>query len=252
MCIRDRFMAWILILCRRRPELAPRPEAPAGLGVAGRSLVEIWPLAVLILAVLGSLFAGLATPTEAAAVGVAATILLGFTRGSLTLVSLAAAFVSTARTFAVIGMVFMGAIVLAQAIPMLGLPQTLLETVRALGWPPTLTLAIVVLVFLALGCFFDGLSMMIMTLPVVYPLFTGLGFDPVWLGVAVTLMIELGMLTPPVGMNQFVLVGITRNEVPLGAAARAAVPYWLALLLGVVLLTLAPPIATWLPRLAYG
>jgi TRAP-type C4-dicarboxylate transport system permease large subunit len=94
--------------------------------------------------------------------------------------------------------------------------------------------------------------MMIMTLPIVFPLLTGVGFDPVWLGVVVTLMIEVGMLTPPVGMNLFVLVGITGNEVRLADAAKAALPYWLALLAGVGILCLAPGIATWLPGLAFG
>jgi TRAP-type C4-dicarboxylate transport system permease large subunit len=91
-----------------------------------------------------------------------------------------------------------------------------------------------------------------MTLPVVFPLLTGLGYDPVWLGVVITLMIEIGMLTPPVGMNLFVLVGITRHEVDLAQAAAGALPYWVLLLAGVVLLTLAPRIATWLPTLALG
>jgi TRAP-type C4-dicarboxylate transport system permease large subunit len=94
--------------------------------------------------------------------------------------------------------------------------------------------------------------MMIMTLPLVFPLLTGVGFDPVWLGVVVTLMIEVGMLTPPVGMNLFVLVGITQGEVRLPEAAQAAIPYWFALLLGVVLLCLFPGLATWLPGLAFG
>jgi TRAP-type C4-dicarboxylate transport system permease large subunit len=113
-------------------------------------------------------------------------------------------------------------------------------------------LLVVVAIYLALGCFFDGLSMMIMTLPLVFPLLTGVGFDPVWLGVIVTLLIEVGMLTPPVGMNLFVLVGITNGEVDLGAAARAALPFWLALLAGVLLLCLFPGIATWLPGIAFG
>jgi TRAP-type C4-dicarboxylate transport system permease large subunit len=107
-------------------------------------------------------------------------------------------------------------------------------------------------IYLILGCFFDGLSMMIMTLPLVFPLMTGVGFDPVWLGVVVTLMIEIGMLTPPVGMNLFVLVGITNGEVDLASAAKAAIPYWLALLAGVAILCVFPGIATWLPELAFG
>ncbi|WP_209443242.1 TRAP transporter large permease [Falsiroseomonas frigidaquae] len=245
------FMAWILVAALRNPEFAPA-ERRVALGEALRGLAGVLPLIVLIVAVLGSLFAGLATPTEAAGVGVAASLLLGFTLGELTWRGCLAALLGTVRTFAVIAMVFIGALVLAQAISLLGLPQQLLATVAEWGLSRWLLLLVVVAVYLLLGMFFDGLSMMIMTLPLVFPLLTGVGFDAVWLGVVVTLMIEVGMLTPPVGMNLFVLVGITGGEVKLGEAALAALPYWIALLAGVALLCLFPGIATWLPSVAFG
>lgn len=245
------FMAWILFAALRNPAIAPA-ERRVALGAALRGLTAALPLIALIVAVLGSLFAGLATPTEAAGVGVAAAAILGFTIGDLTLRGVGAALIGTVRTFAVIATVFIGALVLAQAISLLGLPQQMLGVVAEWGLSRWLLLLVVVVIYLILGCFFDGLSMMIMTLPLVFPLLTGVGFDPVWLGVVVTLMIEVGMLTPPVGMNLFVLVGITGSEVTLGEAAKAALPYWLALLLGVFLLCLFPGIATWLPTLAFG
>jgi tripartite ATP-independent transporter DctM subunit len=243
------FSAWIAWAARRNPAMAPERGAAMPLGAILRGTLQIWPLAVMIVAVLGSLFAGIATPTEAAAVGVAAVIVLGFTMGDLTLAKLGGALMSTTRTFAVVGVVFLGAVVLAQAISLLGLPQQMLEFVVSMGLSKYAALLIVVVIYLVLGCFFDGLSMMIMTLPIVFPLLTGLGFDPIWLGVVITVMIEVGMLTPPVGMNLFVLVGLTGGEVQLGPAARASVPYWLALLLGVLLMTLVPGIATWLPAM---
>lgn len=242
------FMAWIALAASRDPGLAPEGER-VPLCEALKGAVHVLPLVVLILSVLGSLFLGIATPTEAAAVGVAVAALLGFAIGELTPAKCLEALLATARTFAVIGVVFVGALVFAQALQLLGLPQRLLEGIVALGFSPYVVLAIVVAIYLVLGCFFDGLSMMIMTLPIVFPLLTGLGFDPVWLGVVVTIMIEVGMLTPPVGMNLFVLVGITGQEVGLAEAAKASTPYWLALLVGVLLLTLAPGIATWLPGL---
>ena len=243
------FSAWIAWAARRNPAMAPERGAAMPLGAILRGTLQIWPLAVMIVAVLGSLFAGIATPTEAAAVGVAAVIVLGFTMGDLTLAKLGGALMSTTWTFAVVGVVFLGAVVLAQAISLLGLPQQMLEFVVSMGLSKYAALLIVVVIYLVLGCFFDGLSMMIMTLPIVFPLLTGLGFDPIWLGVVITVMIEVGMLTPPVGMNLFVLVGLTGGEVQLGPAARASVPYWLALLLGVLLMTLVPGIATWLPAM---
>jgi tripartite ATP-independent transporter DctM subunit len=245
------FMAWIVFAASRDPKLAPAGER-LPLSRILRGLIHVLPLIILILSVLGSLFLGIATPTEAAAVGVAVAALLGFTIGDLTLGKCFEALVATARTFAVIGVVLIGALIFAQSLQMLALPQRLLESIVALGLSQYVVLLVVVAVYLVLGCFFDGLSMMIMTLPIVFPLLTGLGFDPVWLGVIVTIMIEVGMLTPPVGMNLFVLVGITNQDVSLGEAAKASTPYWLALLVGVLLLTLLPGIATWLPNMMRG
>lgn len=243
------FMGWIAFSAWRDPSIAPDTGERVPWGETLRSVLSVWPIVVLIAAVLGSLFAGLATPTESAAVGAAAAIVLGFTRGHLTVGKLVRAFGSTALTFAVIAFVFMGAVVLAQSISILQLPQKLLEAIAELGVPAAATLAVVVLLYLLLGLFFDGLSMMIMTLPIVFPLLTGVGYDPVWVGVMVTLMIEVGMLTPPVGMNLFVLVGITRQEATIGEAARGAFPYWLLLLVTLVLLTLVPGLATALPEM---
>jgi tripartite ATP-independent transporter DctM subunit len=242
------FMVYIYVSALRRPERFPdasgdRLPWPDTL----RRLLSVWPVVVLIFAVLGSLFAGLATPTESAAVGAAAAILLGATIGDLTPRRLLEAFRTTAVSFTVIGMVFLGAVILAQSISILQLPQDLLERITDLGIGPYAMLVIVVALYLVLGLFFDGLSMMIMTLPIVFPLLTGLGFDPVWVGVMVTLMIEVGMLTPPVGMNLFVLVGVTRNEATINDAARGAFPYWGLLMVGLILITLFPWLATGLP-----
>ena len=108
-------------------------------------------------------------------------------------------------------------------------------------------LAAVVIIYLVLGCFFDGLSLMIMTLPIVVPLMVGLGYDAIWLGVIITVMIEIGQVTPPVGLNLSVLVSVTKEKVSLGEAAMAAMPYWLILLSGVAILTVVPQIALLLP-----
>ena len=243
------FMLYIEWTVRRRPALAPRAE-PQPWGPTLRAALAVWPVVLLIVAVLGSLFAGLATPTESAAVGVAAATLLGFTRGELTWRAFAKAFSDSARVFAVIALVFIGAVILAQSISLLQLPQKMLAAIAEVGLSPLALLAVIVGVYLLLGMVFDGLSMMVMTLPVVFPLLTGVGYDPVWLGVVITNMIEVGMLTPPVGMNLFVLVGVSRGEVDLPGASAGTWPFWLLLLLGVVLLTAVPGIATWLPSIS--
>ena len=243
------FMVYIEITVRRQPSLAPQePRMPWGETL--RATMAVWPILVLILSVLGSLFAGIATPTESAAVGVAAAVLLGFTMGDLTWPKLAKTFLSSASTFAVIALVFMGAVILAQSISLMQLPQKMLETISGVGMSPLVLLVVIVFIYLLLGMIFDGLSMMVMTLPVVFPLMTGLGFDAIWLGVVITMMVEIGMLTPPVGMNLFVLVGITQGKVTLAEAAMGALPFWILLMVGVAILTVVPGIATWLPSVA--
>ena len=243
------FMVYIEITVRRQPSLAPQePRMPWGETL--RATMAVWPILVLILAVLGSLFAGIATPTESAAVGVAAAVLLGLTMGDLTWPKLAKTFLSSASTFAVIALVFMGAVILAQSISLMQLPQKMLETISGVGMSPLVLLVVIVFIYLLLGMIFDGLSMMVMTLPVVFPLMTGLGFDAIWLGVVITMMVEIGMLTPPVGMNLFVLVGITQGKVSLAEAAMGALPFWILLMVGVAILTVVPGIATWLPSVA--
>ena len=243
------FMIYIEFKTRREPSLVPR-EAAMAWGPTLRSALAVWPILVLILAVLGSLFAGIATPTESAAVGVAAAALMGFTQGDLTWRKLGQTFLSSARTFAVIALVFMGAVILAQSISLMQLPQKMLEVISGVGMSPLVLLVVIVFIYLLLGMVFDGLSMMVMTLPVVFPLMTGLGFDAIWLGVVITMMVEIGMLTPPVGMNLFVLVGIAQGKVSLAEAAMGALPFWILLMVGVALLTALPGIATWLPSVA--
>jgi tripartite ATP-independent transporter DctM subunit len=241
------FMIVVFWSARRDPTIAPDSGQKVPLLTALLELRKIWPLLAMIFAVLGSLFAGLATPTEAAAVGVAAAIIMGVTKGTLTPRQMLEALISTSRTFGVVAVVFIGAVILAQGIQLIGLPQEILRFVSAWGISKYEMLIVIVIIYLILGCFFDGLSMMIMTLPIVFPLMTGLGFDPIWLGVVITIMIEIGMLTPPVGMNLFVLTGITRGEVDLGEAARASAPFWFMMLTGVAILAAFPAIATWLP-----
>ena len=244
-------MALIFIWSKRCPEIVPVEEEHVNWGKAVIGLIKIWPLGLLIFAVLGTIYLGLATPTEAAGLGVACSILLGFLWGDLTLRKLWSTFVDSVQVFVAISVIILGALILAQAISLIGLPYEVMSWIQSLSLGPIQVLVAVFIFYLVLGCFFDGISLMLMTIPIVYPVMTGAGFDPVWLGVVITILIEIGMLTPPVGMNLFVLTGITNNEVSLVDAARAAIPYWLLLLFGVALLTIFPQLALFLPNMVY-
>lgn len=243
------FMTVIFVQTWRNPEIAPVDTETIPVSQIILGLLKIWPVAVLVFAVLGTIYLGIATATEAAALGVIASIVIGFTWGDLTVHSLYMAFRNGIAVFATLGIVMIGAIILAQSMSALGLPSKVMTLISHLDVSPYVVLLMVIGLYLMLGCFFDGISLLLMTLPVVFPVLTGLGFDPVWLGVIVTILIEIGMLTPPVGMNLFVLVAITRGQVNLIQAARATIPYWLLMLAGVLLFTLFPQIVLLLPSL---
>ncbi|MCK6452572.1 MAG: TRAP transporter large permease [Alphaproteobacteria bacterium] len=246
------FMAAIYAHNRMNPALTPAGDAAVGWGARLAGLARIWPFVFLVFAVLGTMYLGLATATEAAALGVVASIAVGFAWGELTFAKLWHAFFGATVVFGSIGLIVLGALVLAQSLSILGVPQQVMAGITGLGLSKHFVLLLVVAVYLVLGCFFDGISLMLMTLPLVFPVMMGVGFDPVWTGVIITILIEIGMLTPPVGMNLFVLVAITNGEVSLPEAARAALPYWLILLGGVVILALVPDIALVLPNLVMG
>ena len=241
------FMLYIYLRCRYQTTLAPRETTRIKPLAVLLGVLRLWPFILLIVAIMGSIALGVATPTEAGALGVLATIALGYLWGSLTHAGLVQSLYTAILLYASIAFVVMGATILAQAVSLLGVPQAILESVRAAELGPLTVLTAVVLIYLILGCFFDGLSLMIMTLPIVVPLMTGLGYDVIWLGVIITVMIEIGQVTPPVGLNLSVLVSVTKEDVSLGDAALATVPYWLILLVGVAILTALPQIALFLP-----
>jgi tripartite ATP-independent transporter DctM subunit len=243
------FMIYIYIHSLRNPKLTPHSDDRPTLTEKIRGLLQTWPLFVLVFSCMGTVFLGWATATEAAGLGVAAAIVTGFIWGELTWKRLWNAFLGSTVMFCSITMVILGSLIMSQAVSILGLPQQVMKGIVDLGVSPYVVLLLIVAMYLVLGCFFDGVSLMLMTIPLAYPVMTGVGFDAVWLGVIITILIEVGMLTPPVGMNLFVLTAITNNEVTLAEAAKASVPYWMLLLFGVLVLTIFPGIALWAPGL---
>ncbi|WP_129141392.1 TRAP transporter large permease [Modicisalibacter coralii] len=243
------FFAWIMIRSSIGSSVAPTRDGEMDWRAVRRGLLEVWPLPILIFFVLGTIYMGIATPTEAAALGVSASIVLGMTWGDLTTRKLWEAFKHASMMFGAIAMILIGTVILSQAVSLLGLPRAAVDSIAGLGLGRYGILLMIVLVYLVLGCFFDGISLLLMTLPITFPMVTSLGFDPVWFGVIVTLLMEIGMITPPVGLNLFVLCSITRNEVALPEAAMASLPYWMILLAAVGLFTALPDLVLWLPNL---
>lgn len=247
------FMALIFLRCRSNKNLTGEADmavVPWSKRLVG--LLQIWPIAFIAFAVLGTLYMGLATPTEAAALGVLASVITGFAWGQLDLRKLFLAFMTSTRVFATIATVIIGALILSQSLTILGVPQQLVGTINEMGLGRYGVLLVIVGMYLILGCFFDGISLLLMTVPIIFPVMMAAGFDPVWTGVIITILIEVGMLTPPVGMNLFVLTAITEGEVSLAEAAVAALPFWGLMLVAIVILAWSPEIALWLPDLVMG
>lgn len=242
------FMVVIAVKALRNPAIAGETDpARLGLGEKLGRLVQAWPVIVVSVIVLGSIYGGYATPTEAASIGIAIAIVVGMALGELTLRDIWNAFVSGTYTFGSIALIMLGALILAQAISVLGLPHELSRMIQAYELSPITALVAVLAIYLILGAFFEGTSLMLMTIPFVFPVMTGLGFDPIWLGVVIIICIEIGMLTPPVGMNLFVLTAISKGDVPFARAVQAAFPFWIMMLLAIAILTAFPSIALFLP-----
>lgn len=228
------------------------PQAEAGMSfkrklAASGSLI---PVVLLILGVLGSIYSGLATATEAAGVGVVGSLILSAVQGSLSRDSFMAALMGATRLFCMIALILAGAAFLTLSMGYLGLPRQLAEWIGSLGLSPLALLASLMLFYIALGCFLDGISLIVLTMGVVLPIIQVAGIDPLWFGIFVVLVVEMAQITPPVGFNLFVLQGMTGKS--LLWIARAALPMFLLLVLAVFLIYWFPGIVTWLPNKVMG
>jgi tripartite ATP-independent transporter DctM subunit len=214
-----------------------------------RFLVE--PLIVFGV-VMGSLYTGFATATESAALGLTAVLILIALRRKLTPGLLQSCFLSSARTTGMILLIVVGAFVLNLALSLTGIGEAMTKWVTGFGLSQVQLLLCLIVFYLVLGMFMDTLSMMVATIPLVFPVVSSVGVDPIWFGVFIVLMCELGLITPPVGMNLFVVQGIRPDSGPVLDVIQGALPYALIMLLFAGLLILFPALATWLPTLMRG
>ena len=241
------FYAGVIIVWQRmRPEVAP---ATAGVswGERFRSLTSTGPAIILVLLVLGGMYSGIVTATEAGAVGAMGALLVGMAFGKLRLKGISTAMRRSVELTAAIFVIVIGAKIFTQYVTLTGITQDLALFVEEAGLPPLVVLIVILLVYAILGCFMDGLGMMLLTLPVFFPLVVGLGYDPIWFGVIVALVIELGLITPPVGLNVYVTVASGKGD--LGTAFRGVTRFYVAAVALAVVLIAFPEIATWLPSL---
>jgi C4-dicarboxylate transporter, DctM subunit len=242
------FAAFVVAYAALWPEVAPRSEADRGTFVDKlRSIYEVAPVALLIIVVLGSMYVGLVTPTEAAALGSLVSMLLAAVARKLTWRALRETFHATVRTTSMVMLIIIFASIFSHVIALIGAPRALFDAVVALGMPRWAFFAAVFTFLLLIAYALEELSVMIILLPILFPLITGLGFDPIWFGVIMVVWLEIGLITPPVGLNLFVIQGLTP-----GASARditvGTTPYVILMIVLVILLFLYPDLALWLPR----
>ncbi|MBP1848825.1 TRAP transporter large permease [Rhizobium halophytocola] len=228
------------------PAREPRLSLKAKLWESRRLI----PVSVLIILVLGCIYGGIATPTEAASIGVAGSLALALLSGGLDLSTFWGSVMAATRTSAMIGLILSGAAFLSTAMGFTGLPEQFATWIIAMNLPQPALLAALVCIFLVMGCFIDGISMIVLTTSVLLPAVQSAGLDLLWFGIFVVLLVEIAQITPPVGFNLYVLQSLANRSI--GYIALAALPFFLGLLVLIVLITLAPDVVMWLPAQMLG
>jgi C4-dicarboxylate transporter, DctM subunit len=248
------FMLTIVIACSYRRAWGGRPVETSW-GNRVRVLPHLLPPVLLFVAVVGSIYAGIATPTEAASIGVVMALVIAAAFKTLSVRLLIDAFEGTMRTTAMIMLIVFSAIFLNFVLGFMGITQTMLAFIAELGLTPTETVLLIVGFYLVLGMFMETLSMMLTTVPVVFPIVMGLNvpeFTDVWFGILITLLMETALITPPIGVNLYVVHGIRGRGGKFNDVAIGAVPFVVAMLVMIGCLIAMPELATWLPSLVYG
>jgi C4-dicarboxylate transporter, DctM subunit len=241
------FVATVAIMTWRDPALAPRAEAKATIADRIKAVRDVWAVATLFTLVIGGMYGGVFTATEAAGVGAFGTLMLAVARRRLTWASLWRALASTAETTAVITVILIGAVVLGYFLAVTQLPMKLATALAESGLSANSIMLMIILAYLIMGAFMDELAMILLTIPILFPVTQALGFDPVWFGVIIVIVCQAGMIAPPVGLNVFVISGMVK-DVPMQDIYRGIMPFLVAMVVLLGILMVAPDIALYLPR----
>ena len=238
------FVATIAIITARNPKAGPAgPKTSFKEKVV--SLKLTWPVVVLFLVVLGGIYGGVFTPTEGGAIGAFGALVISIAMGRLNFKKFLAALLEGGQTTAFIMLLIIGAYILMKFLAVSKLTILLGATVANLPVPPMAIFAAIAILYIILGMFLDIVSAVILTIPVLYPVVLTIGLDPIWYGVMVVILIEMGLVTPPVGMDAFILSGVT--GIPLSTIFRGAIPFLVAAIICIIILAIFPQIALFLP-----
>ncbi|HET8745926.1 MAG TPA: TRAP transporter permease [Ramlibacter sp.] len=239
------YVLTVMLIVRVRPQWLPRGEAKAW-SERVSELKNVWAPLVLFIFVIGGLYGGFFTPTEAGGVGASGAFLLGLARGRLHRANIKQALLSATRTAAAVFTVLIGALMFGYFLTITQTPQKLTAFLTGLGVGPYGVLLLILLMYLVLGCLMDAMAMIILTVPIIFPVITQLGFDPIWFGIVIVMTVELGLITPPVGMNVFVIKSVV-PEASFSTIFRGVSPFVATDILRLLILVSFPVIALWLP-----
>ncbi|MGC1175659.1 TRAP transporter large permease [Polaromonas sp.] len=240
------FMGYIMVWALFNKDKVPAADAAMSFGQKIYASRHLIPVVSLIVVVLGGIYSGIATATEAAALGVAGSLLLAAIEGSLDWNKFREGLVAACRIYCMIGLILAGAAFLTLSMGFIGLPRHLAEFIGALHLSPFMLMLGLIAFFIVLGCFLDGISVVVLTIAVLLPTVEAAGFDLVWFGIFIVLVVEMAQITPPVGFNLFVIQGLTRREVTW--IARTALPLFFLMNTAVLITYFFPDVVLWLPR----
>ncbi|MDN5322511.1 MAG: C4-dicarboxylate transporter, DctM subunit [Clostridia bacterium] len=241
------FSTYTILRCIKNPQLAPQGDSEYTWSERVKTIPQLLPVIVLIILVLGSIYTGWATPTEAAAVGVLGALVFAWISRSMDKNIFWEAVLGSVKTSCMIMLIVCGASFLSVAVGYLGIPAKLTQFISTLGLSKYQLIIILSIMYIILGCMLDGFSMIVMSLPLALPLIKAAGFDPLWFGIYLIIMIEVAQITPPVGFNLFVINGLVNEDV--FKIAVYALPSFLIIIFVVVLITLYPEIVLKLPNM---
>ena len=237
--------ALVVFIWVKRDPLAAPVQPPAPFKEKVRSLKPIWAVIVIFLLVMGGIYKGFFTPTEAAAVGAFVSLIVSLASKKFNRNAMLGAMEEAASTTAMLFLILIGAIVFSRFLAVTTIPYQLSSFIAGLEVSRYVIIGIISVTLIFLGCFIEGLSLMVLTVPILYPLIIDLGFDGIWFGVVLVTLLNIGMVTPPVGINVYVVAGVAR-DVPLVTIFKGVTPFWIAMVFGAFLMIAFPQIALWL------
>ncbi len=233
----------------RNPAIAPLAE-PGERPDTLQLLKSLWPVAVIFGVVMGGIYGGFFTSIEASGIGAAASLTFALTHHSLRLKDIHAILVDTAKTSAMMFAIVLGAALFGEFINQTGVHESLLHVVKGSGLPPFGIVLLIVVIYLLLGSVLESLSMILLTVPIFFPIIKALGYDPVWFGILIVVVVEIGLIHPPIGVNLFVIRSVM-PDIAMMTVVRGVIPFVVADLLRILLIAAVPSLSLWLPRLLF-